>query len=248
MKMKNQKKTVTINNVDVDVSNPEKMYWNYVKYIPEIHERRGKDLSPKKMGVLNNLILGQKILDVCGGTGLWAKYLVDDGYTVKLIDLSPEMIEIAEEKGLNCEIQDARNIQEEDNSYDSTICLGNSIGGLLSKSDRMKMIKEMVRVSKKYVIIDCNNRITPSHILKWIPIYWKKLIGRYQAGLNLDQNVVSGHNLGDIVWYDPDSSQYLYHYVYSIWELRKEMKSAGLRVKIHPHWWDKSPILIGIIR
>ncbi len=154
------------------------------------------------------------------------------------------MIQLAIKKGINAEIQDVTNIQEASGSYDAVICLGNSLGGIFDKIDRIKAIKEMTRVSRKYVIIDCNNRLGDPIV--WIPKWFKKKIGLYHYGEKLGIDVVSGLRYGDIVWYDRSVDCVLYHYIYSVLELKKEMKKCGLKVKILPHIYSKKTICMGL--
>jgi hypothetical protein len=159
------------------------------------------------------------------------------------VDLSPEMMKYAADKGLNTDIQDVRQLKEKNNSYDVVICLGNSIGGILNIEDRLKAIKEMTRVSRRYVIIDYNNRW--AHLREWIPIYLRKIVGKYHAGIKINPNVITGNNLGDIIWYDEDIGDILYHYIYTSREICSQMKVVGLNVSIYPSKLAQTPIIIG---
>jgi hypothetical protein len=70
----------------------------------------------------------------------------------------------------------------------------------------------------------------------------------YRPGLKLKDDVVAGTNLGDIVWHDRELNEMLYHYVYSVLELRHEMMQAGLAVKVVNHWLARHVVLIGTKR
>lgn len=169
------------------------------------------------------------VLDVCGGTGRIARHLVNQGYKVKVVDSSEDMLRIARRKGLDVEIQDARHLDERPASYDAVICLGNSLGGIPSKAGRNQAIREMARVSRKRVIIDCANRLCDLAVV-WLPMYVRHWAGCYRPGLQLRKDVCSGRNLGEIVFHDRELDAVLYHYVYSSLELKEEMERAGLRV------------------
>ncbi len=209
-----------------------------------VHDSRTRILPGAIVKALNLLGDCISILDDCGGTGRIAQYLVRIGHNVKVVDLSEDMLQFARRRGLTAEVQDARQLAEDSGAYGAVICLGNSLGGIPSKADRIQAIREMVRVSRKRVVIDCTNRIA-DWIVTWLPLHVRKLLGCYRAGLSLRQDIVTGTNLGDIVLHDRELDAVLYHYVYSAWELRREMKQAGLRVKFANSPLDRRVVLIG---
>jgi len=218
-----------------------------VQKVAPVHDSRGRSLPGSLVKTLHHLRDCKSILDVCGGTGRIARYLVKLGHDVKVVDLSEDMLDIARRKGLRVEIQDARHLDEQKASYDAVICLGNSLGGIPSKDGRMQAIKEMVRVSRKYVIIDCTNRLFDLPVV-WLPLYVRKLLGCYRPGLRLREDVVSGTNLGDIVYHDRELDAVLYHYVYSFLELRGEMRRAGLKVTALNGMLSRRVVLVGVKR
>lgn len=97
---------------------------------------------------------GDKVLDVCCGTGDQAFYYVKEGIIAYGIDLNPGMIKIAERNkkklGLNnvsFQIADAKNLPFEDNFFDCA-----SISFALHEKERGvrdKIVSEMKRVVKK---------------------------------------------------------------------------------------------------
>ena len=56
------------------------------------------------------------VIDICCGTGNQLKFLTNSGINLMGIDNSNQMLKAA--KGINCDIQDARNIQFSKNSFD----------------------------------------------------------------------------------------------------------------------------------
>jgi len=65
------------------------------------------------------------LLDVGGATGIHAKWLSDDGYTVRLIDPIPGQVEVAAKVGgFSAEVGDARRLEAADNSVDAVLLLG----------------------------------------------------------------------------------------------------------------------------
>lgn len=87
-----------------------------------------------------------RILDVGGGTGVHAKWLVDDGYAVELIDPVARHIEQAAEV---CEARlgDARQLAAENDSYDVVLALG-PLYHLPYAEDRRMALHEARRVVK----------------------------------------------------------------------------------------------------
>ena len=62
------------------------------------------------------------ILELGCGTGKHAKILQDNGYSVYGIDLSKNMIKLAKQNGINCEVADIRTYRQ-DNKFDCCISL-----------------------------------------------------------------------------------------------------------------------------
>jgi len=95
------------------------------------------------------------ILDVGGGTGVYAFPLAKRGYRVHLMDLSPSHIEKAKaisETQLkhplaSMSVGNAKNIKMENNSADAVLFLG-PLYHLTKKSDRIKALREAHRVLK----------------------------------------------------------------------------------------------------
>ncbi|MGP4084588.1 class I SAM-dependent methyltransferase [Streptomyces sp. KR55] len=88
-----------------------------------------------------------RVLDVGGGPGAHAGWLVQDGYTVHLVDPIPRHIERAEQTGATVELGDARHLTAEDASYDVVLMLG-PLYHLLERADRDQALAEAYRVLK----------------------------------------------------------------------------------------------------
>jgi ubiquinone/menaquinone biosynthesis C-methylase UbiE len=99
------------------------------------------------------------ILDAGGGPGRYSIELARQGYSVALLDLVPEMLEIARRKAKRAGVK--RNIKDflqgsidnlsrfQDGSFDAVICLGAPLNHLLSQEQRETAARELVRVAKK---------------------------------------------------------------------------------------------------
>ncbi|MFX0043013.1 MAG: class I SAM-dependent methyltransferase [Candidatus Hodarchaeota archaeon] len=99
------------------------------------------------------------ILDAGGGPGRYAIELAKRGYDIILVDLIPEMLEIAKKKlkeaGLTERIKQIYQWSIEDLSefsdekFDAVLCLGGSLGHLLNINQRETSVKELIRVTKE---------------------------------------------------------------------------------------------------
>lgn len=88
-----------------------------------------------------------RILDVGGGPGAHARWLVKDGYTVHVVDPIARHIEQAKQTGATVELGDARRLTGEDVSYDVVLLLG-PLYHLIDRADRGRALAEAYRVLK----------------------------------------------------------------------------------------------------
>ncbi|WP_051744813.1 class I SAM-dependent methyltransferase [Streptomyces yerevanensis] len=93
-----------------------------------------------------------RILDVGGGPGVHARWLIEDGYTVHLVDPIPRHVEQAKHTGATVELGDARHLTAEDASYDVVLLLG-PLYHLLERADRDQALAEAYRVLKPGTLI-----------------------------------------------------------------------------------------------
>lgn len=99
------------------------------------------------------------ILDAGGGPGRYTIELTKLEYDVVLLDLTPELLEIARKQIKKIKIQDKvkqilqGSIDElsifENNKFDAVICLGGALSHIVNKKQREKAIDELLRVAKK---------------------------------------------------------------------------------------------------
>ena len=92
-----------------------------------------------------------RVLDVGGGTGVYARWLAGRGYEAHLVDLSPRHIEEARAHpgpalGGAC-VGDARRLEEADASTDAVALLG-PLYHLTEREDRIRSLAEARRVLK----------------------------------------------------------------------------------------------------
>lgn len=118
-------------------------------------------------------------------------------------DYSPAMIEICEKEfpGGDFEVEDARDLKEDDNSWDCVLLMH----ALDHLDDYKAAIKEAARVSRKYVCI----------------ILWRSFVSE---GTHLNNRNMMGKNEGEEPWKDT------YLHEYSRQALQEEFDKNGLIV------------------
>ena len=99
------------------------------------------------------------VLDAGGGPGRYTIELAKMGYDVVLLDLTPKLLEIAQEQISKANVQNrVKQIVEgsidnlsmfKDNTFDSVICLGGALSHLVIAKQRKKAADELVRVAKQ---------------------------------------------------------------------------------------------------
>ncbi|MFJ3497104.1 class I SAM-dependent methyltransferase [Streptomyces sp. NPDC086091] len=87
-----------------------------------------------------------RLLDVGGGTGVHARWLVADGYEVRLVDPVARHVEQAREI-CPADLGDARSLDAQDASYDVVTLLG-PLYHLPQPEDRSQALREAVRVTR----------------------------------------------------------------------------------------------------
>ena len=90
-----------------------------------------------------------RVLDVGGGTGVYARWLAGRGYEVHLVDQSPRNVEEARAHPgpplAGAEVGDARRLDDADGSADAAILLG-PLYHLVDRDDRVRALAEAGRV------------------------------------------------------------------------------------------------------
>jgi ubiquinone/menaquinone biosynthesis C-methylase UbiE len=87
-----------------------------------------------------------RVLDVGGGTGVHARWLVADGYEVRLVDPVARHIEQARDI-CPADLGDARDLDAQDSSYDAVTLLG-PLYHLPDREDRLQALREAARVTR----------------------------------------------------------------------------------------------------
>jgi ubiquinone/menaquinone biosynthesis C-methylase UbiE len=86
------------------------------------------------------------VLDVGGGPGVHARWLVSDGYTVHLVDpVERHLRQALASSGCTAERGDARALTAADRSYDTVLLLG-PLYHLTERADRIQALREARRV------------------------------------------------------------------------------------------------------
>ncbi|MGW0821980.1 class I SAM-dependent methyltransferase [Streptomyces sp. NPDC002845] len=88
-----------------------------------------------------------RVLDVGGEPGVHARWLVEDGYAVHLVDPIPRHLKQAEQTGATVELGDARRLTAADAAYDVVLLLG-PLYHLTERADRDQALAEARRVVK----------------------------------------------------------------------------------------------------
>jgi SAM-dependent methyltransferase len=89
-----------------------------------------------------------RVLDVGGGPGAHARWLLEGGHQVDLVDPVPRHVEQAAQiAGCHAEVGDARKLSSEDSSYDVVLLLG-PLYHLIDAADRRAALAEAWRVCR----------------------------------------------------------------------------------------------------
>jgi len=99
------------------------------------------------------------VLDAGGGPGRYTIELAKMGYDVALLDLTPELLQMARRQIRKAGVQSkvTQIIQGviydislfDDETFDAVLCLGGPLGHVLSRDKREKAIDELIRVAKE---------------------------------------------------------------------------------------------------
>jgi SAM-dependent methyltransferase len=89
------------------------------------------------------------LVDVGGGTGVYAERLMHSGYRVHVVDLTPRHVEIAQAlPNVTAELGDARTLALADDSFDAGLLLG-PLYHLTDRDDRLQALREAARVVRR---------------------------------------------------------------------------------------------------
>ncbi|MEV4327689.1 class I SAM-dependent methyltransferase [Microbispora rosea] len=114
-----------------------------------------------------------RVLDVGGGTGVHAEWLVADGYEVELLDPVPLHVERAGAlPGLTARLGDARDLPLPDASADAVLLLG-PLYHLTDRADRVAALAEARRVVRPGGLVAAAtiNRYAAVHDMVYLGVY-----------------------------------------------------------------------------
>lgn len=107
------------------------------------------------------------VVDVGGAGGAYAFWLARSGYSVRLIDAVPRLVEVARARNekeechlSSCEVGDARSLQVDDESADVVLLLG-PLYHLIEERDRYRALSEAHRVLRP------GGRVIAAGISRW---------------------------------------------------------------------------------
>lgn len=145
-----------------------------------IYSEREKAAIAKLLVIAHKNFPIHSVLDIPCGTGRISELLLQKGFTVSCGDVSSEMINVAKAKldsyrpGIaDFSNMDIYNIDRDSDLYDCVTCI--RLFQHLTSEDRSKALRELARVSKKYVIVN----------VMYISLYYgflrrvRQLLGRY---------------------------------------------------------------------
>jgi SAM-dependent methyltransferase len=130
-----------------------------------------------------------RVLDVGGGSGAHASWLMDDGYHVELLDPVPLHVEQARRKGIEARPGDARKLPEPDGSFDAVLLLGPPYH-LPERADRIRALAEARRVARP------GGLVAAAAISRWAALHDGLLQGFYfdpQRARETMETVRTGH-------------------------------------------------------
>ncbi|MGB3443047.1 MAG: class I SAM-dependent methyltransferase [Actinophytocola sp.] len=136
--------------------------------ILEYYDRGGEDvrlvdsveLVRTKVLLQRHLPRNADVLDVGGGSGVYATWLAEEGHRVRLVDPVPRHVATARATGIDAVEGDARALAEPDASRDAVLLLG-PLYHLLDRADRVLALAEAGRVSRDLVIAAAISRWSP---------------------------------------------------------------------------------------
>jgi ubiquinone/menaquinone biosynthesis C-methylase UbiE len=163
------------------------------------------------------------ILDVGGGTGVYAEWLCELGYRTHLVDLAPSHIAIArsKRKGLaSAEVGDARRLQFRDASFDIVLLLG-PLYHLTEREDRVAALREARRVVRP------NGLVFAAAICRYAPLLGSLVEGFFDDPAFapvLARDLVDGQHRNST----GDPRRFTTAYFHRPEELPEELRAAGL--------------------
>ena len=89
----------------------------------------------------------QSLLEIGAGHGRDSLFFQENGFQVTCIDLSPEMVRLCQQKGLNARVMDMTNLDFPDHSFDAVYALNSLLH--LTKKELPTVLQNISRVLKE---------------------------------------------------------------------------------------------------
>lgn len=161
------------------------------------------------------------ILDAGGGPGRYTIELAKRGYDVTLLDLTPEMLKMAQQKIRRAgakkrvkqivegSIEDLSMFNDE--TFDAVLCLGAPLCHILNPQQREKAVKELLRVARKEAPIFASV-ISRLGLLKTLLIEFQHEIHYAKHHLEVGDYVPGVHGEGFTAahWFQPEELRHLF--------------------------------------
>ncbi|MEB8336298.1 class I SAM-dependent methyltransferase [Streptomyces endophyticus] len=154
------------------------------------------------------------VLDVGGGPGAHAHWLVEDGYRVHLVDPVERHIREAAAVGCTVELGDARALSAPDSSYDVVLLLG-PLYHLTERADREQVLTEALRVVRP------GGLVVAAGIQRFAALFDHASHGRLHLGGREERSgrvLATGRNEG---------REFTFAYFHRADDLASEVRSAG---------------------
>ncbi|MQY14368.1 hypothetical protein SRB5_45340 [Streptomyces sp. RB5] len=158
------------------------------------------------------------VIDIGGGPGIHAEWLIRDGYQVHLIDPVPRHVEQAKSVGATVELGDARRLSAADGSCDVALVLG-PLYHLLDRADRDLALAEARRVVRPGGIIAAAAINRYASLFEHTATTWLVRDRVHDAVRDI---LATGRH-------DPGRKGFTAAYFHTATELTAELTAAGLR-------------------
>ncbi|MFZ3559737.1 class I SAM-dependent methyltransferase [Streptomyces sp. BH055] len=154
------------------------------------------------------------VLDVGGGPGTHARWLVEDGYRVHLVDPVEPHVREAAHAGCTVELGDARALSAADSSYDVVLLLG-PLYHLPEPADRERVLTEALRVVRP------GGLVVAAGIQRFAALFDHASLGRLHLDGREERSgrvLATGRNEG---------REFTFAYFHRAEELAAEVRGAG---------------------
>jgi len=112
-------------------------------------------LDPERVELLNRHIVGNRVLDVACGSGIYTEYLASRGYDAWGVDLVSDFIEKAKETRKGNYIQgEAGNLPFADNEFDSVLLFD-----IMEHVDDVALLREAKRVASQRILMNVPRKV-----------------------------------------------------------------------------------------